>query len=142
MKSLLIGVATSIFLSFGAQAQNVVPAPPPVYAAPTYTASGSAIEHHAIWFMTCLGADGATYEVTWNAHLHQLLIRGTGKTYVAHYSGQAMPISPTAFSVSAYRYDRELLAIFSGPDSSMHIDPNAYGSGERTEHCWVTGGID
>jgi hypothetical protein len=92
--------------------------------------------------MTCYAKDGSTYEVVWQGNLQSLLVRRTGKTFVATYHGHPEQISPNAFKVVANGYGRTLTVVFGGESSSLHADRNSDGSVGGTDVCSVTGGSD
>jgi hypothetical protein len=117
-----------------------VPTPVAPAPAPAPQPSGSVV--HAIWYMTCTGSNGSTYEVSWQSKTQSLTVRATGKTFVATYGGYATQISPSAFSVVATGYRRTLRVIFEGPSSSLHADKNGDGTPGATDKCAVTGGSD
>jgi hypothetical protein len=55
-----------------------VPTPVAPAPAPALQPSGSVV--HAIWYMTCTGSNGSTYEVSWQSKTQSLTVRATGKT--------------------------------------------------------------
>lgn len=116
------------------------PQPQPVAPTPTPQPSGSVA--HSVWNMTCYAKEGSTYEVVWQSNLQTLLVRRTGKTFVAAYHGHAEQISAGAFRVIASGYKRTLTAIFGGESSSLRADRNSDGSTGGIDNCSVTGGSD
>jgi len=119
-----------------------VPQPQPVAPAPTPVQRPSGEVVHTIWNMTCYAKDGSTYEVVWQGISKTLLIRKTGRTFVASYEGQAKQLTPSAFEVVAHGYGRTLTATFQGPYSALHANKNSDGSPGGSDACKVTGGSD
>jgi hypothetical protein len=119
------------------QLRPVAPTPAP---APAPQPNGPVT--HSIWSMICYATDGSTYDVVWQGKLQSLLVRRTGKTFVATYHGYIEQISPNAFKVTAKGYGRTLTAMFGGQTSSLHADRNSDGSAGATDTCFITGGSD
>jgi hypothetical protein len=118
-----------------------VPVPPqPQPVAPTPTQHPNSPVAHSIWNMTCYAKDGSTYEFVWQSNLQSLLIRRTGKTFVAAYHGHPEQLSPSAFNVVATGYGRKLTAVFGGESSSLSADRNSDGSIGGIDTCSITGG--
>ena len=118
----------------------IPPQPPPVV--PTPTPQPNSPVAHSVWNMTCYAKDGSTYEVVWQSTLESLLVRRTGKTFVAAYHGHAEQLSSSSFKVVASGYKRRLTAIFGGESSSLRADRNNDGSTGGVDVCSVTGGSD
>lgn len=119
-----------------------VPVPQPQPVAPTPAPQPSGLVTHSIWNVTCYTKDGSTYEVVWQGNLQTLLVRRTGRKFVATYHGYPEQISSSAFRVVANGHGRTLTVIFEGTSSSLHADKNSDGSVGGTDACSVTGGSD
>jgi len=119
-----------------------VPVPQPTAPAPVPIPQPDAPDSHSAWNMTCYGKDGSSYEIVWQANLQSLLVRRTGKTFIATYHGYTEQISPSAFKAVANGHGRILTVIFGGTSPSLHADRNSDGSSGGTDACSVTGGSD